>query len=199
MGAGETECMLHGGQKRMLGCCSVTAQAQLMSTGLYHPPLPTALRSQVCAHAQCFPWVLGSKLRSSRAPVELVLFTEPSLYLTLFISRVPLCDLPPFSSPDVSAYTTTVLHNPACTLPEVFICPIFLLSGTDSNPELLILPAQHSDCCNYRHGPLHVISFVNLKIMFMVCYYPPKSGLPWLCPSGLLFAFLVMLIMCFGL
>lgn len=64
-----------------VGVLLFTAQAQLMSPGLYHPPLPTALRSQVRAHAQCFPWVLGSKLRSSRAPVELVLFTEPSLYL----------------------------------------------------------------------------------------------------------------------
>lgn len=43
------------------------------------PPHSTEVTG-VC-HVQCFPWVLGSKLRSSRAPVELVLFTEPSLYL----------------------------------------------------------------------------------------------------------------------
>lgn len=105
----------------------------------------------------------------------------------------------------LSALLTSQHTQPQCytTLPVHYqkssFVLFFLLSGTDSSPELLILPSQHSDCCNYRHGPLHVISFVNLKIMFMVCYYPPKSGPPWLCPSGLLFAFLVMLIMCFGL
>lgn len=183
----------------MLGCCSITPQAQLMSTGLYHPPLSTALKSQVCAHAQCFPWVLGSKLRSSQACVELVCYSLSLLFipLTLFTSRVPLCDLPPFGH--LSTHNHSVTQPCLYTTRRSLHLSYFLLSGTDSSPKLSILPSQHSDCCNYRHAPLHVISFVNLKIVFMVCYYPPKSGLLWLCPSGLLFAFLVMLIMCFGL